>query len=335
MTRNDFEKMPKVELHLHLEGAIPLEALLELVRKYGGDPSAGSLEALRKKFRYRDFSHFIDTWVWKNGFLREYDDFTWIAESVAADLVRQNVRYAEAFYSPADFSGHGLSVQKLTEAVRRGLSRVSGIEVALVADLVRDFGPEKAGITLEEVSEVRQFGVLGIGIGGREKEYPPELFESVFEKARSLGFFTSAHAGEASGPESVWNAVRLLRVDRIGHGTRAAEDPVLVKFLADSRIPLEMCPLSNIRTGIVDSIETHPIRRFFELGIPVTVSTDDPAMFGNSLAEEYRQLETHLGFSRDEIRRVILQGIRSSWMPENRKKEMLEEFLGDPAWEMP
>ncbi len=156
-----FERVPKVELHLHLEGAIPLDALWTLVRKYGGDPGVPDPDSLRRRFEYRDFQHFIEIWTWKNRFLREYEDFTLIAESVARDLAAQNIRYAEVFYSPSDFACHGLRTQRITEAVRAGLSRVPGIEIGLVADLVRDYGPEMAEITLLEVNEVREKGVIG------------------------------------------------------------------------------------------------------------------------------------------------------------------------------
>lgn len=160
---NWFEQVPKIELHLHLEGAIPHQVLWQLVQKYGGDPLVPNLEALKRQFEYRNFPHFIDTWVWKNQFLREYEDFTFIAQAVARDLRQQNIRYVEAFFSPVDFACHGLKTQELTEAIRRGLSQVPDIEVSLVADLVRDFGPEKATVTLAEVNEVQYLGVVGIG----------------------------------------------------------------------------------------------------------------------------------------------------------------------------
>jgi adenosine deaminase len=327
-----FEKVPKVELHLHLEGAIPYDALWELICKYGGDSTVPDFEALKRKFEYKDFSHFIETWVWKNQFLREYQDFTFIAEAVAKHLANQNIRYAETFFSPGDYKRIGLKTQLVAEAIRTGLSRVKEIEVALVADLVRDFGPEMGDVTLEEVNEVKEFGIVGIGIGGSEQEFPPDQFEKVFEKARRFGFKTSAHAGEASGTESIWGAVRNLRVDRIGHGTRAKEDESLVNYLAEHNIPLEMCPLSNVRTGIIKILQEHPVRRYFERGLIVTINTDDPMMFGNSLSKEYKMLEERLGFSKDEIRLLILQGIRVSWMSEERKLQLIEEFQKDSSW---
>jgi adenosine deaminase len=327
-----FDEIPKVELHLHLEGAIPYDALWEVVTKYGGDPSIPDLEALKRRFTYRDFPQFIDTWIWKNRFLREYEDFTCIAEAVARDLAHQNIRYVEAFYSPSDFARHGLTVQELTAAIRRGLSRVPDIEVALVADLVRDDGPAKAAVTLAAVSEVQSFGVVGIGIGGSEQRYPPEPFEPVYAEARRLGLHTNAHAGEAAGASSIWGALCALQVERIGHGTRAEEDERLLDYLAASQTPLEMCPLSNVRTGVVASIDAHPIRRYVERGLFVTVSTDDPRMFGNSLAEEYRLLATRCGFSRDEVRGLILNGIRAAWLSTEKKHELVQAFACAPAW---
>ena len=287
---------------MHLEGAIPYGALWELVQKYGGDKTVPSKEALKRKFEYKDFPHFIETWGWKNQFLREYEDFIFIAEAVARDLAGQNIRYAEMFFSPPDFTHQGLKAGQLTESIRKGLDRVKEIEIALVADLVRDSGPGRAATTLAEINEVKQLGVIGIGIGGSEHDFPPKPFESVFAKARQLGFHTSAHAGEAAGPESIWGAIRNLKVDRIGHGTRAGEDSALMDYLAGKKIPIEMCPLSNVKTGVVKSYEEHPVRRYFELGMFISINTDDPKMFNNSLAEEYMLLVEKKGFTRAEIK---------------------------------
>ncbi len=175
------ERIPKVELHVHIEGAIPHDALRELIQKYGGNASCPNPASLRRKFEYRDFAHFIHTWHWKNNYLREYEDFSFIAESVARDFGRQNICYVEAFYSPGDFAHHGLQTQRITEAIREGLARVPDVTVQLVADLIRDFGPEKAAVTLAEVNEVRAYGVIGVGIGGSEHlEVLPKVFASEY-----------------------------------------------------------------------------------------------------------------------------------------------------------
>jgi adenosine deaminase len=325
-----FEQLPKIELHLHLEGAIPHGALWNLVQKYGGD--IPSQEALKHQFEYKDFAHFIETWVWKNQFLREYEDFTFIAEAVARDLVSQKIHYAEVFFSPADFLRQGLKTQHIAEAIRKGLAKVDKIDVAMVVDLVRDFGPERAGITLAEVNEVKQLGIVGVGIGGSEQDFPPEAFEAVFAKARKLGFRTSAHAGEAAGPASVWGAIRRLQVDRIGHGTRIEEDEALVDYLVEQEIPIEMCPMSNVRTGVVKSYEEHPVKRYFERGVVMSINTDDPKMFGNSLAEEFKLLVEKKGFTSEDIKELLLESVEMSWMSEKKKKEMVIAFTSNPAW---
>ena len=327
-----YERVPKVELHLHLEGAIPQEALWQLIQKYGGDPGVPDLQALRQKFQFRDFPHFIETWVWKNQFLREYDDFTLIAEAVAQNLARQNVKYAEMFYSPLPFLQQGLETRKLTEAICTGLGRIKQIETALIMDFSRDSGVPDAEKNLGAVMELKALGVIGVGLGGSEQKYPPELYTKIYEKARLTGFHATAHAGEAAGPESIWGAVRSLKVERIGHGTRAIEDESLMRYLAEKQIPLECCPLSNVRTGVVKSIEAHPVKRFFDAGLLVTVNTDDPAMFGNSLAQEYQMLEERLGFSRDEVRKLILNGVKASWLSTDRKKKLHETLVNDENW---
>jgi len=327
-----FDQVPKIELHLHLEGAIPLETFQQLIDKY--EPPAGrlSMAQLKERFDFRDFPHFLTTWSWKNQYLREYDDFALIAEETAKDLLRQNIRYVEMIFSPSTFLGQELTVQGITEAIRRGLNCVPGIEVGLVVDLVRDDGPSKAALTLSAASEVRDLGVLGINIGGTEHEFPPELFEPVYNKARRLGFYTSAHAGEGAGPASIWGAINSLEVDRIGHGTRAVEDERLMAHIQDNQIPIEVCPLSNVKTRVVDVIENHPVRRFFERGLAISINTDDPMMFGNSLADEYRALVDRCGFSRRDILSLIRGGIDTSWQLPQAKEALLSSFISSPAW---
>ncbi len=319
---NWLQKVPKVELHLHLEGAIPHDAFWQLLCKYGGDPSVQGPDDLPRKFRFTNFGHFIQNWNWKNGFLREYEDFSFLAEAIAASLAAQHVVYAEVFFSPGDFAVHGLQTQMLAEAVRAGLARVDAVEVNLVADLVRDYGPDRAMRTLHEIEEVKQLGIAGIGIGGTEHDFPPELFEPVFAQARRFGFRTSAHAGETAGPASIWNAVRRLRVDRIGHATRAIEDDSLLDYLVEHKLPVEACPVSNVRTGVIRSIADHPIRAYIQRGVVVTVNTDDPAMFGNSLAGELDLLAATFDFSMTDLRNLTLNAAQAAWIPEETKSDL-------------
>lgn len=325
-----FARIPKVELHLHLEGAIPLPALWQLVRKHGRADEVGSLEALRQRFAYRDFAHFIDTWIWKNQFLRGYDDFTTIAEAVARALCAQRVLHAEVFFSPPDFPS--LDPARLAEAIRAGLSRVPEVSVLLIADLVRDSGPARAARTLDALDGTRALGVVGVGLGGSEHRYPAAPFAAVYERARAQDLHTCAHAGEADGPASVWSAIDDLRVERLGHATRASEDPRLVAELARRQLPVEACPISNLRTGACATLAAHPVRAFFDAGIPCSVNTDDPEMFGTSLAAELAALHHHLGFTATELRALTLAAARASWLPDAERAALVDRLAADSAW---
>jgi adenosine deaminase len=321
--------MPKVELHLHLEGAIPVEDLWKLIESHPRRDVA-SREELAERFRYRDFDHFIELWVWKNGYLDSLAAFTFIAEAVATDLARQSIVYAEAFFSPTDFAMHGLQPGELALAIRDGLDKAGATEVALIVDLVRETGPERAGRTLSAVLEVAdEAGVIGVGIGGSENGYPPEPFAPVYARAAAHGMRLTAHAGESAGPASVWGALEALGVERIGHGIRSIEDPELLERLVEEQVPLEVCPTSNIRTGVVADWGHHPARRLIEEGAMVTINSDDPAMFDTSLAGEYRALQKHFEIDDATIRRLALNSVAASFAPRERKRELERHLV---AW---
>jgi adenosine deaminase len=331
--RDRLERLPKVELHLHLEGAIPHAALWQLICKYGGDPRVPDAASLPGQFVYRDFPDFIDRWIWKQGFLREADDYELIGAAVAAELAGRRIVYAEAFFTPFDASRFGLSPQDVSVALRRGLASVAGSEVALIVDLCRDQGPTGGAATLDAVAEVAdEAGVIGIGIGGSEQLFPPEPFAAVYERARELGLRTTAHAGEVAGPESVWGAIRALHVERIDHVLRAIEDPALVEYLAERRLPMTSCPGSNVATGAVASLESHPIRRLLDAGVVVSVNTDDPAMFGLTLAGEFAALQERLGLTDADIRTLTLNAVESCWLPEARRNALRARIAADPVW---
>ncbi len=327
-----FDRVPKVELHIHLEGAIPLPTMQRLINKYEKPGNQLSMQDLEKRFMFIDFLHFLKVWTWKNQYLREYDDFILIAEETAKSLAQQNIRYVEMFYSPVTFVKHGLSIQGITEAIRKGFNRVAGISISLIVDFVRDNGPEEATTTLAAVKEVRGCDVVGVNIGGTEFEFPPEPFAAVYEQARQAGFFTSAHAGEGAGPDSIRGVIETLHVDRIGHGTRAIEDDRLMAYLREHLLPIEVCPLSNVQTRVVTTIKDHPVREFFTRGIPISINTDDPMMFGNSLADEYRALVNQCNFSCDEVRELIINGINMSWQGPDEKDTLLKAITQDSSW---
>jgi adenosine deaminase len=311
--------MPKTELHLHLEGAIPADAMWTLVERHGGDPDVPDPGALAARFEFRDFTHFISTWEWKLKFHTTLDDYRFLAEAVARDLARQRHTYVEAYVSPSD---SGLATQPMLMAVREGLDAVQGIRVGLVPDLVRDTGQEMAMRTLEEVIEVAaDAGVIGITIGGSEQHHPAVEFVEVFRRARRAGLGLTAHAGEAAGPESVRQAIDDLGVDRIGHGVRSVEDPALLAEIVDRQIPLEVCPTSNVRTGVAADFASHPVRELIDAGAFVTINTDDPAMFGCTLAGEFSAIES-LGYDGDTMRMLAENAIDASWATSGAKRDM-------------
>ena len=180
-------------------------------------------------------------------------------------------------------------------------------------------------ITLHEIEEAKNFGVIGIGIGGSEKEFPPELFAEIFEKARNMGFKTTVHAGEAAGAQSVKNAVEKLLPDRIGHAVRACEDENLLRRISELKIPVELCPISNLRTRVITAPELYPVDKFIKSSIAFSINTDDPKMFGNSLAEEYSLIES-LGYARDEVAGFALGAIDTSWLAPDEKLSLKNEF---------
>lgn len=321
--------MPKVELHLHLEGAIPLDAMWRLVVARGGDPEVPSPGALADRFIYSDFDHFIETWVWMNRFLDSIEAFELAAEAVARELVHDHVMRAEASFSPTDFARHGLAPEQLATAIRRGLDRVPGVEVALIVDLVRDTGPQRAMRTFERVVDVAdEAGIIGIGIGGTEARFPPDLFADVYARAERAGLRRTAHAGEAAGPESVWGAIESLGVDRIGHGVRAVEDPRLVDHLVATRMPLEVCPTSNIRTGVVEGWDTHPAAELIAAGAAVTINSDDPAMFHCTLTGEYESVAARFGLSDEAVLVLARNAIDAAWVGDERRAEMHHALIG-------
>ena len=328
------DAMPKVELHLHLEGAIPHETLLAQIRRKGTEPSIRTVDDLKAKLTYTDFPSFIDLWIWKNTFIQHEEDFGEIAYAMLRGLSRQNVKYVESFYAPGDYSRFGLSTEGITECVIAGKERARsdfGIRCELIVDLIRDHGPEIGMKRLDEVTPYLGKGVIGIGIGGSEQLFPAGPYAEVYREARRRGFRLTAHAGEVAGADSIRSAIEDLGAERIGHGLTAYEDPEVVDMLKARRIPLEMCIISNSRTGVCPSVKEHPIRDYFREGLVVTVNSDDPSMFSSSLTDEYLALSRHLGFTLDEVKQVALNAARASFLPAGEKAELVSTFESEWA----
>jgi aminodeoxyfutalosine deaminase len=329
---------PKAHLHVHLEGSILPETLLTLARRNGVTLPADSVEGLRAWFAFRDFDHFIEVYLTITRCLRTAEDYELIAYEFGAEMARQQARYAEVTFSPSTHEALGVPFDTQFTGLTRGRARARddfGVEMAWTFDIVRNIAPERrdqwADYTLARAIEGMRDGVIALGLGGAEVGYPPEAFAMWFDRAREAGLHCIPHAGETGGPESVWGAIRALGAERIGHGVRSIEDPALVEYLAEHNLALEICPTSNLRLGVYPDYVAHPLRRLYEAGVPVTINADDPPLFNTTLNDEVELLATAFGLSLGEIDAILLNGVRYSFLSDERKATLEAEFTAELA----
>lgn len=292
-------EMPKAELHLHLEGSLEPETLIQL------RPDL-SLDTIRAQYRYDDFPHFLQCFKWVAQHLQSPEDHVLVARDLFATLAKQNVRYAEIMLSVGVLLWKRQDAAATFEALAAAATEAP-FPVRWVFDAIRQFPVDAAEEVLELAIRYRPRGVVGFGIGGNEALGPARRFRGVFAKARQAGLRLTVHGGETTGPQSIWEALEG-GAERIGHGIRAVEDPVLLRHLADRRIPLEISISSNVLTGVVASLEAHPLRRIFDAGVPVLLNTDDPAMFHTSLDREFQIAHESFGFCEAELKQVAANG---------------------------
>jgi adenosine deaminase len=327
-------QMPKVELHVHLEGSIRPATLLELARRNGVPLPADDLEGLREFYRFTDFGHFLQVYFTISRCLKTPDDFSLIAYEFGADMARQRIRYAEVTFTPhTHVTNSGLPFDEILAGLNAGRATAQadfGVEFAWVLDIVRD-NPGSRLQVARWAGAAMDRGVVGFGLGGSEAKHPPEEFADAFALAREAGLHSVPHAGELAGPQSVWGALQTLGAERIGHGVRSVEDTQLLGYLREQQVPLEVCPTSNLCLGVYPDYEAHPIRRLLGQGIYVTVNSDDPPMFGTDLVQEYQVLADHLGFSGAELETLSLNALRASFLPAPRKAALEGEFLAEFA----
>jgi aminodeoxyfutalosine deaminase len=280
------EPFPKIELHVHLEGTVRPDTL-RAIAKRNDYALPDDLESL---YEFRDFTHFIEVWVLTTNALRSEEDWRQMVVDYAAEAASHGCVYLEGIFSPAERVRRGCAWEEIFEGVCNGAQEARerhGVDVRLTPDIPRGFTLEEARATVEWAARFRERGVVGIGLGGLEAQYPPEPYEEPFRLAKSLGLGSVPHGGEAAGAASVRGALEALEADRIRHGVRAAEDPGLVAELAARGTVLDVCPLSNLRTGVVRSLEEHPLPQLVAAGVRCSISTDDPAMFDTNLTRDY------------------------------------------------
>jgi aminodeoxyfutalosine deaminase len=277
---------PKIELHVHLEGTVRAETLREIAKR-NDYALPDDLESL---YAFRDFRHFIEVWVLTTNALQTEADFRQVVVDYAAEAASHGAVYLEGIFSPAERVRRGCDWAEIYEGVCAGAQEARerhGVEVRLTPDIPRGFSQEEARATVEWAARYRDRGVVGVGLGGLEAEFPPEPYADVFRLAHEVGLGSVPHAGEVAGAASVRGALEELGADRLRHGIRAVEDPGLVAELADRGTVLDVCPLSNLRTGAVASLEEHPLPQLVAAGVRCSISTDDPAMFDTDLTRDY------------------------------------------------
>lgn len=322
-------RMPKVELHVHLEGSVRPETLLKLAGRHGRDLPAADVPGLREWYRFRSFDHFIEIYMAISSCLRTAEDIELIAREFLQGQAGQNILYSEVTFTPySQFVNCGLGFHEQIDAVNRARAWAEnelGVRMNLIIDIPRLIEPGEGLLVAEWVKERYGDGIAALGLGGPEVGHPVEKFKAAFDLANQAGIPCVLHAGETAGPESIWSALKLANSRRIGHGVRAVEDPALMEYLRDNQIPLEVCPTSNLRLGVYSDLERHSLPQLLDAGLYVTLNSDDPPMFNTTLTDEFLTCRKAYGWDANLIRKLVIYAARAALLSEEEKNALLTE----------
>jgi adenosine deaminase len=321
-------KLPKAELHIHIEGSLEPELMFALAKRNNVRLAHDSVEALRRAYAFSNLQDFLDLYYQGMSALLTEQDFYDLAMAYFRKAAEQNVRYVEFFFDPQGHTSRGVSFDTVIGGLARAQAVAEdtlGLKSRMIMCFLRHLDEADAERTLDQALPHKD-KIVGVGLDSSEKGHPPSKFKNVFRRAREAGFKLVAHAGEEGPPEYVWEALDVLGVDRIDHGNRALEDAELVKRLARDRMALTVCPLSNLRLCVVREMTAHPLRRMLDAGLFVTVNSDDPAYFGGYMNENYASVGTALTLSEGELAAVARNGFAASFMPEAEKRAALIAF---------
>lgn len=325
-------RLPKVELHLHLEGSIRPETLRDLARAKGRlhkETEDWIENRVRTNFHYHSAQDFLEAFKLLTLLLDSPNDYAMATSRLCDWLAEQNVKYAEVTLSAGVILWKKQNLDAILEAILQAACEAEkrlGLRLRWIFDAIRHFGAEHGREVLACAHRFRAQGVVAFGIGGDEQRGPAELFTDVYREARDLGLHVTAHAGESAGPESIRAAVELLGAERIGHGLSAARDASVMALLRERHIPLEVCPTSNVCTGLVPSFQDHPLPTFLEAGLIVTLNSDDPGLFGTSLENEFESAAAHFALTRRQLAQLSENAIRASFMAEDEKEILLKNL---------
>jgi aminodeoxyfutalosine deaminase len=322
--------LPKAELHVHHVGSASPRIVAELAARHEGDsPVPADPAALADYFAFRDFGHFIEVYLSVVDLIRGAEDVRVLTYEIGRELGRQHVRYAELTITPYSSVRRGIPAPEFVAAIedaRCGAAAEFGVDLRWCFDIPGEAGLPAAEETLRIALDERPDGLVSFGLGGPEAGVDRSQFKPYFDKARSAGLHSVPHAGETTGPQTVWAALRDLGAERIGHGISAAQDPRLMAYLAENSITLEVCPTSNVRTRAVPSIDQHPLPALVAAGVPVTINSDDPPMFGTTLEEEYAVAARLLNLNETGVANLAKDAVAASFLSPEGKSALLAEI---------
>ena len=329
LSMQDFiTRLPKAELHLHIEGTLEPEMAFALAAKHGVALPYASVEAMRQAYRFSNLQSFLDIYYAGAELLRDQDDFHALTAAYLRKAHQQGVVHVEIFFDPQTHTQRGVPLASVVGGIRSALlaaERDLGLTHRLILCFLRHLSAEDAMRTLEQALPLRD-AISAVGLDSSEAGHPPGKFTAVFERARRAGLLAVAHAGEEGPAQYIHDALELLQVRRIDHGVRCEEDPALVRRLARERTPLTVCPLSNIKLQVFDRIEAHNLKRLLDLGLCVTVNSDDPAYFGGYVLENYLAVQRGLGLSRADLALLARNSIEASFLPPEEQRRWMAEI---------
>ncbi len=321
--------LPKAELHVHHVGSASPRIVAELAARHPESSVPKDPAELASYFVFSDFAHFIELYLTVVDLIRTPDDVRMLTYEVARDMRRQQIRYAELTVTPFTSMARGIAAEAFCEAIedaRTAAEKELGVTLRWIFDIPAEAGLPAAEATLDVATRLRPDGLVAFGLGGPEIGVPRPQFQPYFDAARAAGLHCVPHAGETTGPQTVWDALRLLGAERIGHGTSAAQDPALLEHLAATRIPLEVCPTSNVATRAVPSLDEHPLPAMVAAGVQVTINSDDPPMFGTDLNTEYGVAARLLDLDEQGVADLARAAVRHSFADDTVKTPLLAEI---------